>query len=129
MRERWFDDQYREALITFERVLRTARDEVESWGGTLVLVYLPSWEAFHAPWNDGVVLKPEVLQLADSLGVEVVDAEPAFRRLDTPESAFALGLPNHYGTEGNRAVAEAITKALHRASAGAKAPVVPADSR
>lgn len=112
IRERWFEPQYREPLAAFERVLRTARDEVAGWGGRLVFVYLPSWEAFHARWNDGVVLKPEVVGIARSLGLEVVDAEPAFRDLDRPEDAFALGLPNHYGAAGNRAVADAIADAL-----------------
>jgi hypothetical protein len=121
-RERWFDEQYAAPLRRFEEALRTARDEVRGWGGRLVFVYLPSWDAFHARWMDGVMLKPDVLRIVENLSVSVVDVEPAFRALDDPSEAFVFGLPNHYGETGNRAVADAVLGALPGIARGRDLP-------
>lgn len=108
IRARWFDDKYAEPLRGFEAAVTRARDDVRAWGGELVFVYLPSYDAFRAPWMDGVVLKPDVLAIVERLDVRVIDVEPAFRALDPPANAFVFGLANHYSVDGNRAVAEAV---------------------
>lgn len=111
-RSRWFDEQYAQNLVWFDEAVAVAKADVERWGGELVVVYLPSWEAFHAPWHDGVALKPRVLEVVERHGVPVIDVDPAFRSLDVPADAFALSLPNHYGELGNRLVAETVIDGL-----------------
>ncbi len=121
-RSLWFEDKYAGPLRQFDAALTRARDDVRGWGGRLVFVYLPSWEAFHAPWHDGAALKPAVLDVAAARGIPVIDVEPAFRALDDPAEAFALGLANHYGVVGNRIVADEVVAGLRALGAVPDAP-------
>jgi hypothetical protein len=95
----------------FSQVLMTARDSVESWGGKLIIVYLPSWHRY------GRRPAPELnrstsLDLFDRLGLEVIDLVPAFSSRSDPLALFPLRLDGHYTPEGYRLVADTILRAL-----------------
>lgn len=83
----------------FARILRRARDEVSGWGGKMFFVYLPDSQAFRE--NATHPLKQDVLKVARSLGMNIFDFQPVFKRHPDPESLF--GLPNysgHYSADG-----------------------------
>jgi hypothetical protein len=95
----------------FRRVLERARDTVRSWDGTLVFVYLPSYQRLRGS-GDAEPHRREVLDAVRDLGIPVVDLLEVFRSHDDPLSYFPFRLPGHYNEPGYRAVAEALRPAI-----------------
>jgi len=78
---------------------------VKSWGGRLVLVYLPTWSRIADPSWDGPG-HDRLLNLFRDNGLEVVDATAAFRENADPLGLFTFRLHGHYTGTGYGVVAE-----------------------
>ena len=92
-------------------VLERARLDVEGWGGTLYLGYMPAYQRYRALVGEGVPGKRELLEAANELGIEVIDFDAAFRAHRRPRSLWAHPR-GHLSAEGNRIVAEEIAEAV-----------------
>ena len=103
-------------LSLFRKILATAKEVVEKNGGRLVFVYLPEYERFNrevpsAPWS-GAGMKTEVLAMVSSLGIDLIDIEPAFLTVEDPVDLFPFRMQGHYNKQGYSIVADEIHKYL-----------------
>ena len=91
-------------------ILSGAREEVDRWGGTLHLAYLPSYERYatigSGPWS-----KDEVLSAAERAGIPVIDLDRVFAQTGAPTTMWTHPR-GHLTPEGYRVVAAAIAEAL-----------------
>ena len=110
--ERAFGDQ----LPLFEAIMRTGRNMIEQWGGTLVFVYLPDWRRYYGmtrssdPSTD---LRERVLSLVRGLGIRVIDIHEEFAASSDPRAMFPRP-GRHYSKLGYATAALAITRELLR---------------
>jgi hypothetical protein len=89
-------------LALFQRVIHEAKVAVESWGGRLWFVYLPSWDRYGRrgpPPDDGRV---EVLAAAAREGLTALDLSELFDRQPAPLELFPYRLNGHYSALGYR---------------------------
>ncbi len=108
-----------------ERVLTAARDAARSWGGELLLVYLPdalrycaevsAWsgwcDARRAKNHAALGLRTEMLALFDRLGTPVVDGHAEFLAAGRPGEMFYHPM-SHYSPAGYRVIADAVLREL-----------------
>jgi len=100
-------------LVLFSEILRQAEAFISSWGGSLYFVYLTSWRDYA---SSATVNKrrDQILTLAKTLGICVIDLDPAFRAQRDPLTFFPFRQDGHYNEEGHRLVAEAVIEELSR---------------
>jgi len=102
-----------EPVYTEEIHLGTAtrfRDDVRSWGGTLLFVYLPSFRRIADP-----VANPHreaVLRMIEGLGIPILDMSVAQTAHEDPLSLYPFPVGSHFGEEGYRLVAEAVSRRI-----------------
>lgn len=110
-------------FATLSRIFRAGRELVESWGGTLTVVYLPYWgnncDMFDGNpdhnWIHGGVIKA----IADAGVNDVIDLMPLFT--GSPRIGDYFQYPgSHYNEAGYRRVADEII--THLKAAGAPRP-------
>ncbi len=101
-------------LDLLRRVIRTACDWTEGWGGQFVFVYLPEFARFSDRWDlcADSLRRPEVLAVLEAEGIATIDLLPVFQRHDDPKTLFPFRLPGHYNATGYRLVAETILHGL-----------------
>jgi hypothetical protein len=90
----------------FRLVSSRFSDDVASWGGRLLFVYLPAYERFAQP----PLANPHrerILETMESLGIPSLDLTPAFER-DDPLGFFHFRVKSHYTEAGYRLVADEI---------------------
>jgi len=100
----------------FREVLSQAKTQVGAWGGQLYFVYLPEWARYSGHNSWGKTKRGSVLQMVESLGIHMIDIDPAFRAHGDPLSLFPFRAPGHYNESGHRLVAQEVLKAIPRAS-------------
>ena len=102
-------------------VLSQANTTVHSWGGTLYVVYLPSWSSIATPPHPTEVAipsepdvewRPQVLAIVNDLHLPLIDLYPAFRAERDPLAFFPFRRWSHYNEEGHRFVANVLEDAL-----------------
>jgi len=102
-------------LSDFERTMRAARAKVESWGGELLVVYLPAWDRSCDALNvvDGAWHWPHaaVMSALTRVGVATLDLHAAFAAHPDPARLFYYP-GSHYSPEGHAFVASAIAARL-----------------
>ncbi len=103
-------------LSMFQKILESAKHNVEANGGRLVFVYLPEYERFNshtqsAAWSASRI-KGEVVDLVNSLEMDLIDIEPAFQAVEDPLDLFPFRMSGHYNERGNSIVAAEIQKFL-----------------
>jgi hypothetical protein len=100
-------------LELFARILARARDDIAAWKGQIYFVYLPDWSRYaggsSSPIND---LRSRVIEIARTLGIPVIDIEPAFQAHSDPLSLFPFRYPGHYNEAGNRIVAAEVLRVI-----------------
>ena len=95
---------------TLKRVLATANNSVKSYGGKLVLVYLPDRRRFSGEATtiegryDLDAIRRLMLQISGSQGIETVDIADAFGRSPDPTRLWA-GRRSHYNARGYELIA------------------------
>ncbi len=107
-----------------ESVIVTARNLIHSWGGRLLLVYLPaparycdvveSWRN-ECDQNFNLIAdmdqQYDLISLFERLGVPVVDGHAAFLETGRPGDMFFHPY-SHYSPEGYRVIAEAVLREI-----------------
>lgn len=107
----------------FERALHQGKQEVESWGGEVTLVYWPDASRYPGIASYSPALRQRhderhrmVLELANKLGINVIDVTPAFPDLPASRAAenakYFYSFPAHYTPEGYRVAGKTILSAL-----------------
>jgi hypothetical protein len=105
----------------YRDVLSHADATVRSWGGTLCLVYLPSWFGLATrphptevtlPFEADIAWRPRVLAIANELRLPLIDLSPAFRAERDPLAFFPFRRFGHYNENGNGFVATVLQEAL-----------------
>jgi hypothetical protein len=108
-----------------KKVLDRAAGAVDSWQGTLFVVYLPT----SARYRGGGLLpgsydrvRRRVAATCREIGVEMIDVHRSFAAHGRPTSLFAripagerIGQFGHYTEEGNKLVARAVIEAIESA--------------
>ena len=107
-------------LARFESVLRDAGNYVDSWGGKLYFVYLPSWDRYSGGGSDTcarvgreVDYHERVLSMVSDLGLPAIDISEAFNSHSDPLSLFPFRLNAHYNEEGQRLVAATVLQSIN----------------
>lgn len=111
-----FDDEL------FRRVMVSAQEVINGWGGTLYFVYLPSWWTFVGE-RHGDEYRDSVLAVVRDLGITVIDAQRVFEEHDDPLSLFPFRNNGHYTPTGYRLVANAVLETIRHPSQ--RSPSVP----
>lgn len=101
----------RDTVSLFKEILRAARDQVDSAGGKLVFVYLPSRRRFAnlaSTFVHDLTHERVLIVVGKELGIPVVDLTPVFAARDEPSSLFYF----HMTEEGNARVAGEVLRAI-----------------
>jgi lysophospholipase L1-like esterase len=96
----------------FRDILSRAKTRVDSWGGTLHFVYLPSWTRYFDTPEIGVKERTQVLSLVNSLGIPLIDIHPAFQAQSDLRSLFPFRETGHYNERGHQIVADEVLKTI-----------------
>ena len=102
----------------FAQILALAKRDVESWGGTLVFVFVPTrarYDRSPPVHESGAEMRArdEVLGAAKALSIPVIDLDATFSALPQPERLYVY--PGaHLDDTGYRIAAEAIIQGLER---------------
>lgn len=100
----------RKLFDAYAGILAEGKRTVESWGGRLYVVFLPTYSRYlswrsRRTWDEQ---RARVLADMAKLGIPVIDILPVFARHPDPITLFQ----GHYTPEGYRLVGEAVVKAL-----------------
>ena len=100
---------YRENPTLFSRIMAKADRMVQSWGGKLYFVYLPSFfrydhKAKVYPFNQ----KDLILASVRALGIPAVDFDQVIRQNGDPLSCFPFRTNGHYNPKGYALLARTI---------------------
>lgn len=98
----------------FARVMRSAKETVEGWGGRLHLCYLPEYARYaglFSPRSAYDVTRNQILGVARDLDINIIDVTTRFDDHPSPTVLFDEDKV-HYNAEGAAVVADAIARAL-----------------
>ena len=98
----------------FEKILRKAKRRVNSWGGKLYFVYLPSWQSFKAERSEGLrydKLHKEIIGIAEKLELPVIDVRREFQDIADKDKLFVFPA-SHYSAEGYRIAGNVVSDFL-----------------
>ena len=124
-----------EELVVAEQILVTVRDVTHSWGGELVMVYLPdsrrycsdvpAWREscgtdYTRPGMGWLDDRDDVLAMFARLGVPVIDGHAAFVDTGQAPDDFFYFLGSHYSPAGYQVIAEAVLRTLQERLAAAE---------
>jgi len=99
-------------MEVFRDILSQAKARVSAWGGTLYVVYLPSWTSYFYTPEIGVKERERVLTLIGGLDIPIIDIYPAFQTQTDLRSLFPFGEVGHYNEKGHKIVAEEVLKVI-----------------
>ncbi len=103
---------------TLTEVLRTARDEVHGWQGTLYLVYLPLHLGRSESWltqyrrGKPAERRERALEIGRTLEIPVIDIETAFEQAGPRAKTFFYPYHAHFTSAGYEEAGLAIVKRL-----------------
>ncbi|MBI3542141.1 MAG: hypothetical protein HY075_02545 [Deltaproteobacteria bacterium] len=106
----------------FTKVLRTAKADVDSWGGKLYFVYLPGWEylshrddaKFVNTYGFANADRARVLAAAAEAGLPILDPLPLFLKSADPLRYFPYRQFAHYNPAGTELVGKFVVDELAR---------------
>ena len=113
-----------EEMAVAEQILMTVRDVTHSWGGELVMVFLPASKRYCSElpaWRESCHTRSgmrwldhrdDVLAMFARLGVPVVDGHAAFVDTGQAPADFFYSLGSHYSPAGYQLIAEAVLRTL-----------------
>jgi hypothetical protein len=108
-------------LSDIEIALTRAKEVVATWGGRLIFAYVPASERYRFPSLPAVAElakdQAEVVQIAASLGLPVIDLHAALSAMPAPARLYPVATwPVHLNPEGYRVVAAVIARELQARS-------------
>jgi hypothetical protein len=104
-------------LDKFAKIIDRAKNLVESWGGELYFVYLPSYSRYlESGINHGKLLEREkILNLVEYLDISIIDIhQKVFKNSLNPLEYFPYGLSGHYNEKGYKEIGNVIFNSLYK---------------
>jgi len=95
----------------FDQVASRMRDDVASWGGTLLFVYLPSHRRFQST-STANPHRSSVLAQVSALGIPTVDLLETLSGHPDPLSLYPFRLENHLTAEGYDLIARVLDERI-----------------
>lgn len=107
-----------------DQVLTRANNEVESWGGKLYFVYLPSLQTLNNTSlenvnnnskinvRDGKSTIQDIHKICAKLNIEVIDFHYEINKMGNYKSIFPMESDGHYNTKGYKLLTETLIKNL-----------------
>jgi lysophospholipase L1-like esterase len=95
----------------FGKILLEAKESISAWGGKLFFIYLPDWHRYANP-QSAEKNRDRVLQIANTIGLHVIDIHQTFKAQADPLALFPFRLYGHYNEEGHRLVAEEVLRSI-----------------
>ena len=94
--------------------MKQVKNETESWGGQLWMVYLPAKDRFlkralKVPTSH---MRDDILKLWEDMDIRTVDLVPSFLNYQGNSNQLVFHLKSHYSEAGNKLVANAVVKRL-----------------
>lgn len=96
----------------FEHVLIMARDHVRSWGGELIVVYLPAYYRYAQGDEKQSYQYDEIVNIVKRAGLSMVDGAQVFSSLPNPKTLWR-GPRSHYTPRGYQLLAENIAQHIN----------------
>ncbi|MDA9801556.1 hypothetical protein N9C88_03840 [Candidatus Pseudothioglobus singularis] len=104
-------DAYIEIDPLFSKILKKAKEKVESWGGEIYFVYLPEFNRYNVVRfsHDRFRKKSEMIGMVEELDIHVVDIhKEVFSKNPDPLSIFPLRRPGHYSAKAYAEVSRVV---------------------
>ena len=105
-------ERLRTTLPLFKKVLNEARGRVESWGGQLIFVYLPSYYRSQGIDRRCLEMRDDVLETASGLRIPIIDLVSNFSKSQSPADNVWYFHGSHLSVTGYRIAAEGILEYL-----------------
>jgi len=122
-RSRDREHPYEPAL--FDQVASRMRDDVASWGGTLLFAYLPSRFRFEDP-STANPHRASILAQVSALGIPALDLFEVLSRHPDPLVLFPFRLESHVTAEGYDFMAQALNERIRELDRGSAADQIQA---
>lgn len=100
-----------EALGLLPEIFARAKEDVASWGGELVVVYMPAYRRYRTMIGDPFPSRAKVLESLRALEIPTVDLHEAFVATGDPKSLWVTPR-SHLTVAGYKVAADAIARAL-----------------
>ena len=101
-------------LSSFEQVMRIAQRSTARWGGVLLVVVLPMYSEIVASEAATAQRHRAVMQIANRLGLRVIDGAALFRAAPDPAGLYALRIANHPNAAGHALLVRRILDELRK---------------
>ena len=102
-------------MVMLRDVLLEAKAVVDTWGGKLYFVYLPSRDRYVNPpavSRNSDYRRGPVLSLVASVGIPLLDIHKVFESRDDLSDLFPFRRFGHYNEKGHRLVAETVVEVI-----------------
>jgi hypothetical protein len=99
-------------ISLLREVFTSANNYVTGWGGKLWLVYLPGQGRYFGNPEPGIAKREQVLGFVSTLGIPIVDIDPAIRAHGDPASLYPFRQPGHLNEAGHRLISQVVINAL-----------------
>jgi len=105
--------EYFDEEAQFVEILEKASDEVESWGGSLHFVYLPSARRYVGSLTGPLVSREPLLEaISEALDIDIIDGHEIFKVAGDPMRFFPFRQGGHYNSQGYAEIAKEIRDVL-----------------
>jgi hypothetical protein len=115
-----FSGDYERDTELFAGIMEKARQQIESWDGRIVFVYLPEWNRYTAAKRDNAIrdrLRGRVLEILAAQNIPLIDIHDFFVARPDPREFFQY--PGfHFNEDGYKLTAEAIAQYLRAQVSG-----------
>jgi len=101
----------------FTEILVKAKKEVNSYGGNLIFVYLPSWERYKFKYLNKSQLyqKKKILDEIEKISLDIIDLDQLyFKSHPDPLSLFPFRTRGHYTVDGYMEISKTIIDELKK---------------
>ena len=113
-----FDNNSKDSLELFSRIMKQAKTMISKWGGELYFVYLPDYNRYtsNVVNNDTYKYRKKVLDVISKLSIPVVDTHnDVFLNHTDISSFFPLRVTsNHYNAKGYNEIAKSIVNGVKK---------------
>ena len=95
-------------LPLLRSIIDDAQRTINSWGGKMVVVYVPQWERYKYDTADTAFQRQDVLPIFKALNIDVIDLHPVIEAQPDPLSLYRFRLNGHFNEKGYQLVADTI---------------------
>ena len=106
-----FKNSYKIDEQLYSNILKEMRNEIETWNGKLVFVYLPDWGRFYQKFSIARFFhKKKIENIVKSQGIVYLDMVKEFKKEENPIKFFPFGVYGHYTSDGYKLITKNLIK-------------------